>query len=380
MATKNINTNINEEVASEIMQDLAKTMPQEAMQDNEKFVQSCREVLKKAQFLLNKIEQYEHRVTHSTPFVSKSSVGAFLYTYYSSAKNVQALRKLMIEAYAFVHYLREWLTGVAIEYIIVLQNKQEMSVLHLTLEELLRMVNIGTSASKGLRLSISGTASGTSALAKDLDHFSNFEKELQIIQSNLLQLQTVVKRKNEKQGIFKTERLMHQYGITGDKLNKGFVIETAVNMYAVFGTEAKTITISSPDGAQQLADAYSSTVGSLPGTRGGDINEEKSRQFLKQEGEDFQKRVEFQVKKAQGLFGATVIEISTLKTELFNIALLIAKVINQGPEVLKKTLTEYVTSSEKASTIKKNLVNELDLNLEKGLSKALQVAFKQQLK
>lgn len=346
-----------------ILDDLSKMMPKDAQKDSSLFLKSCDLIIKKAEILLKKIETYELNLKKTKQYQNKSSVQLFIY--YSQAKHAQSLKRIMIEAYAFISYLREWLTGIAIEYLIEVDNKKSVQVLHLTLEKLINLISVGTSKDKGFRLSIS-LSKKTEKMIEDVEHFSNFEKDLKDIENNLVQiLQQVTTRANAKNGV-KRERMMNKLGIAGDKLNKGFVTETAVQMYAALGNAAKNI-----KDPVQLAAFYQSTVGNLPGFRGGDIDEETTQKFLQQEKREFNRKVEFQVKRVQGLFGATVIEINTLKYELFNIAVKIKMVKNKGAKVLKEELTNYFISKDRASKVAKELAQSLGVELENSLSNVL---------
>lgn len=349
--------------AEVVLQDLANIMPKDAKNNAKDFLKTCDIIEKKATLLLRKIESYELSLKKTKTYQNKNSVA--LHIYYSQAKQSQSLKRIMVEAYAFISYLRSWLTGTTIEYLIAIENKKTTQVLHLTLEQLINTVSVGVSKDKGFKLTLS-SLNVTQEMINDLDHFKNFEAELKQIEQNLLSiLQQITIRANKKTGT-KRQRVMNTLGITGDKLNRGFVTETAVQMYAALGRAAKTIT-----DPVQLASFYCSTVGSLPGFRGGDIDEETTKKFLQNEGRDFQQKVELQVKRINGLFGASVIEINTLKYELFNIATKIHLAKQKGSEALQKELTDYFTSSKKASDVAKTIAKDLEIKLDKQLSETL---------
>ena len=349
--------------AEVVLQDLANIMPKQEKNNAKDFLKTCDIIEKKATLLLRKIESYELSLKKTKTYQNTNSVA--LHIYYSQAKQAQSLKRIMVEAYAFVSYLRSWLTDTAIEYLIAVENKKTTQVLHLTLKQLIDIVSVGVSKDKDFKLTLS-SLNVTQEMINDLDHFKNFEAELRQIEQNLLSiLQQVTIRANKKAGI-KRQRVMNKLGIAGDRLNRGFVTETAVQMYAALGNAAKSIT-----DPERLAEFYRNTVGNLPGFRGGDIDEETTKKFMEQEGGNFQQKVELQVKRVSGLFGASVIEINTLKYELFNIIVIIRLTKKRGAESLQKELIDYFTSSKKASDVAKTLANELEIKLDKQFSEVL---------
>lgn len=348
-----------------ILQDLAKIMPAKAKQDSAAFFSSCSQIVNKARLLLMKLENYEIMEKKQEVYMQTESTVA-LYKYYAEAKSGQQLQRIMTEAYAFVAYLRKWITSISIDYLVAVEGSgKQMQVLHLTLKDIIDSVNLGVSSHKGFRLSLSPMKMTKQRVA-EAKHFQNFEKDLQDIENNLIQIlqQVTVRAKKDER---ETRRVMHEYGIKGKKLNKGFVTETAVNMYAYYGLQAKSIV-----DPERLAMAYISTVGNLPGFRGGDIDEETAKRFLKQEGENFKRHVEFQVKRISGIFGASVIEINTLKYELFNIYFILNSLKTQGPQQIKEKLLKYFTSSSKtAYDVSKEISKQLNITLQKTLSETI---------
>ena len=107
-----------------ILKDLSNIMPSQSKEDSELFLSSCNIIIKKAQLLLQKIEMYELNLKKTKQYQNKHSVE--LYIYYSQAKHGQALKRIMIEAYAFISYLRKWLTETTIEYLIAVEGKKSM--------------------------------------------------------------------------------------------------------------------------------------------------------------------------------------------------------------------------------------------------------------
>lgn len=343
-----------------ILDDLKKNVPELAKKDSETFFRTIKNIQEKAKILLKKLEMYEGLEKKSDKYTATQS-SVELYKYYADAKNAQYLQRIVKEAYAFVAYLRKWFTGTTIDYLIESVQGKNIKLLHLSLENMIDQMNLGVSSSKSFRLSLSPMGM-TNQKINEAVRFQNFEKDLQTIEANLLTiLQKITQRANKKQGI-STRRIMHNYGIKGSKLNKGFVTETALNMFAVFGSAAANI--KDPD---KLAEAYISTVGNLPGFRGGDLDENITKMLLEKLGSDFNKKLEFQVKRVSGLFGASVIEINTLKYELFNIATLLNLLQTKGMDQVKKEMYNYFTNKNQTAydfltkELKNILSKELDL-------------------
>ena len=325
-----------------IIKDVAQNMVNDT-DDIEKVFKKSNYFLKTCKNLLKRLEDSERKLKATKKYTNANATA--LYVYYSLQRHGLTLQKTMIEAYAFISSFREWLIGEKIEYLIeVEKNSKEISVLRMNLLELINYMSLGVSAKKGFRLSVSGK---NTALLNDLKEgnvkHASFENDLKRIEQNIIGILEAITQRASKKKNQSTIRVMNKYGIIGKKLNRGFVTETAIQMYAALGPHAKNETK-----ASKLARYYLQTRGNLPGFRGGDINKNIVQKLMDQSGDDerFAKNVSLQVKRVKGLFGATVIEINTLKYELFNLSVMLFDLGKKGPQTFRQTLQKYFTAEK----------------------------------
>ena len=299
---------------------------------------------KNIQILLKQIEIQEKILKTRNAYSEKSSsqLASMLTKEVEDFKAFDALKRLMIKAYQIIHEFREYITKENIEYFIqVYTGKNTSKFAQLKLNELINYLSLSVDSSKNFRLSLVPKRAKEIETNKTINEFRNSLYDIQKIITTMR-------------------------AAAGEKSNQGFVLEAALNIIADIGPQAKI--------TSDIVEKYYQP-GNLPGTRGGDINEEQTKKLIERGIIEINKKLQLQAKKVTGTYGAAVVSISNIKSELFNLSVLIRE-LTMG-KVNKKTLKTYFTDSRRASDIAREIKNEVGMKAEESLSKVFEEIQKQ---
>lgn len=353
---------VSDSLVKDIFEELKEYIPEQgaAAFSSTEVYQQLQKIMSYAQGLLKEVESLEQQIITQKTFLETESSSEVIAKYAHSTAWA-ALTQVMKKSYAFLHFFREWITGTSIEYVIQKGSSRQIALM--TLEEVIGTFRIGVESDKGLKLVMDSQK--TRAIFKD-----GKGKQLPF------DIATSIKQIEDK--AYSLRRSMEV------NINKGYALELALDLI-LEGIDFKSLSNA------ELYERYQEIrKNNTPGMRGGDIDKKKSRQLLDIIQNDStmtmlstttekqwlwaKKQIEFQVKKVAGKYGASVMSISTLKAELFNIV----TIINQGRKgagrAITKKLDSYFTNGGRATTVMKEMAKELEVDLSEGISKGLEKA------
>lgn len=256
-----------------------------------------------------------------------------------------------VKAYAFIEKAREFFTNETIDYLLVVEQNNQLSIKYATLEEILPMLRIGrerSAAGGGTKIQIRNIKS-------EISNIKNINFQNEKIEKNIENFYYILTKQIE-------------YYKSNTKIMPGYAIEAAAvaaTREASFKMLNRELNISNPLQLQEdLKEIYQKQIGQTPFFGGGDLNNETARELF-----NISKNIQLQIKNLSS-GGASVATTEALKNVLKYLIFILSKPLN--PKEIKEIISKELFKSNKQITdilslaLKETTEKELD-KFEKGL-------------
>lgn len=293
---------------------------------------------KNIELLLKQIETQERVMKLKEKYINSNSLqlANALTKELEDFKDFFVLKNLMIKAYQIIHEFREYVTKENIEYFIQVGTGQKTSKYsQIQLKELINYLSLSVDSNKNFRLSLIPNKAKEIKTSQAIDAFRSSLYDIQ---------KTITTIKKAAQ----------------ENINQGFVLEAALNIIAEKGPNVKI--------TKSIVKKYYKP-GNLPGTRGGDIGEKNTQKLIEQGMININKKLQLQAKKVSGSLGAAVVSITNIKSELFNLCILIKEIVSG--RLKQNDIKKYFKSKKRASDIANKIKKEINNIVEQSLSETL---------